>query len=41
MIPEKQVRDSPTALLVLLRHNLTDSSKCLTPETLHDLNQVI
>jgi hypothetical protein len=41
MIPQEQVRDSATALLILLRHDFADGSKCFSPETLHNLNQVI
>jgi hypothetical protein len=39
--PQKEIRYPPTALLILLGHNLTDSGEGFASKTLHDLNQVV
>lgn len=40
-IPQKQIRNPATTLLILLRQNLADSRERLAPETLHDLHQIV
>lgn len=40
-IPQEQIRDPATALLVLLRKNLAHSRQRLAAETPHDLDQVV
>lgn len=37
-VPQEQIWDASTALLILLRHDLADGRKCFATKTLNNLN---
>jgi hypothetical protein len=39
--PQKEIRYAPTALLILLGHDLANSGEGFAPKTLRDLDQVV